>query len=282
MTNSERYLQSSLKASRSITKTYSTSFSLGIFCLGRNIRNDIYSIYGFVRVADEIVDTFFEIDQSKKIDDFHQSTIESIKNSYSSNLILHAFQNVVNTYQIDIELVNSFFKSMKADLTNKNYNRESYEEYIYGSAEVDGLMCLYVFLNGNQKKYNELKIYAQKLGSAFQKVNFLRDFHEDYKLKGRAYFPELEMDGEFDESSKKQIENDIQKDFDEAINGIKRLPRSSCLGVYLAYRYYNKLLKKLKLTPASKLLNKRIRVNNFQKFMLLPSALLFSLFMRRA
>ena len=171
---------------------------------------------------------------------------------------------------------------MKADLTNKNYNRESYEEYIYGSAEVDGLMCLYVFLNGNQKKYNELKIYAQKLGSAFQKVNFLRDFHEDYKLKGRAYFPELEMDGEFDESSKKQIENDIQKDFDEAINGIKRLPRSSCLGVYLAYRYYNKLLKKLKLTPASKLLNKRIRVNNFQKFMLLPSALLFSLFMRRA
>ena len=281
MNNSERYLDSSFKACRSITKTYSTSFSLGIFCLSKDIRNAIYSIYGFVRVADEIVDTFFEIDQSKKIDDFHKSTIESIKNSYSSNLILHAFQHVVNTYKIEVNLVESFFKSMKADLTEKSYDRESYEEYIYGSAEVVGLMCLYVFLNGNDKKYNELKKYAQKLGSAFQKVNFLRDFHEDYELKGRAYFPELEMDGKFDESSKKQIETDIQKDFDEAINGIKRLPRSSCLGVYLAYRYYNRLLKKIKLTPASKLLNTRIRVSNFQKFMLLPSALLFSLFMRK-
>ena len=281
MTNSERYLDSSLKASKVLTKTYSTSFSMGIFCLGKDIRNAIYAIYGFVRVADEIVDTFFDIDQSKKIDDFHKSTIESIQNSYSSNLILHACQHVVNTYQIDVNLVEAFFKSMKADLTEKSYDRESYEEYIYGSAEVVGLMCLYVFLNGNDKKYNELKKYAQKLGSAFQKVNFLRDFHEDYELKGRAYFPELEIDGKFDESSKKQIEIDIQKYFDEAINGIKRLPRSSCLGVYLAYRYYNKLLKKIKLTPASKLLNTRIRVSNFQKFMLLPSALLFSLFMRK-
>jgi len=282
MNNSERYLDSSFQACKSITKTYSTSFSLGIFCLGKDIRNDIYSIYGFVRVADEIVDTFFDIDQSNKLNDFHQSTLESIKNSYSSNLILHAFQHVINTYQIDIDLVDSFFKSMKADLTKKSYDKESYEEYIYGSAEVVGLMCLYVFLNGDQEKYNELKKYAQKLGSAFQKVNFLRDFHEDYELKGRAYFPELEMNGKFNDSSKKQIEIDIQKDFDESINGIKRLPSSSCLGVYLAYRYYNKLLKKLKSTSASKLLNSRIRVNNFQKFTLLPSAILFSLFMRKA
>ena len=282
MTNSERYLDSSFKASKSLTKTYSTSFSMGIFYLGKDIRNAIYAIYGFVRVADEIVDTFFEIDQSDKLDKFHQSTIESIKNSYSSNLILHAFQHVVNKYSIKIDLIESFISSMKTDLTEKSYDRESYEEYIYGSAEVVGLMCLHVFLNGDEKKYNELKHYAKKLGSAFQKVNFLRDFHEDYELKGRTYFPELEMDRTFDESSKKQIEMDIEKDFDEAIKGITKLPRSCCLGVYLAYSYYKKLLNKIKSTPASKILITRIRVNNFQKFLLLPSALLFSLFLRRS
>ena len=162
MNNSERYLDSSFQACKSITKTYSTSFSLGIFCLGKDIRNDIYSIYGFVRVADEIVDTFFDIDQSNKLNDFHQSTLESIKNSYSSNLILHAFQHVINTYQIDIDLVDSFFKSMKADLTKKSYDKESYEEYIYGSAEVVGLMCLYVFLNGDQEKYKKARVITGK------------------------------------------------------------------------------------------------------------------------
>ena len=281
MNNSEIYLSSSFQACKKLTNNFSTSFSMGIYFLGKKIRNPIYSIYGFVRVADEIVDTFFDIDQTNELNEFHQLTKDAITNSYSSNLILHAFQHVVNKYNIDRNLIDAFFDSMKSDLTEKKYDRESYKKYIYGSAEVVGLMCLYVFLSGNNNKYNELKYFARKLGSAFQKVNFLRDFQEDYQFKGRAYFPELKIDGELNESSKVQIETDIQKDFDNAKEGISKLPRSSCLGVYLAYRYYTKLLKKLKATPVDKLMTTRIRVNDFQKILLFPSALLFTIFMRK-
>ena len=281
MNNSEIYLNSSFQACKKLTNNFSTSFSMGIYFLGKKIRNPIYSIYGFVRVADEIVDTFFDIDQTNELNEFHQLTKDAITNSYSSNLILHAFQHVVNKYNIDRNLIDAFFDSMKSDLTEKNYDRESYKKYIYGSAEVVGLMCLYVFLSGNNNKYNELKYFARKLGSAFQKVNFLRDFQEDYQFKGRAYFPELKIDGELNESSKAQIETDIQKDFDNAKEGISKLPRSSCLGVYLAYRYYTKLLKKLKFTPVDKLMTTRIRVNDLEKILLFPSALLFTIFMRK-
>ena len=281
MNNTEIYLASSFQACKKLTNNFSTSFSMGIFFLGKEIRNPIYSIYGFVRSADEIVDTFFDINQTNELRQFHQLTKDAITNSYSSNLILHAFQHVVNTYNIDMDLIDAFFHSMESDLTEKNYDRDSYKKYIYGSAEVVGLMCLYVFLSGDNNKYNELKHFAQKLGSAFQKVNFLRDFQEDYQFKGRAYFPELKIDGELNESSKVQIESDIQKDFDHAKEGISKLPRSSCLGVYLAYQYYKKLLKKLKATPVDKLMTTRIRVNDFQKFLLFPSALLFTIFMRK-
>ena len=282
MNNSEIYLSSSFQACKKLTNNFSTSFSMGIYFLGKKIRNPIYSIYGFVRVADEIVDTFFDIDQTNELNEFHQLTKDAITNSYSSNLILHAFQHVVNKYNIDRNLIDAFFDSMKSDLTEKNYDRESYKKYIYGSAEVVGLMCLYVFLSGNNNKYNELKYFARKLGSAFQKVNFLRDFQEDYQFKGRAYFPELKIDGELNQSLKVQIESDIQKDFDSAKEGISKLPRSSRLGVYLAYRYYTKLLKKLKSTPVDKLMTTRIRVNNFEKFLLFPPALLFTIFMRKS
>ena len=281
MNNSKIYLSSSFQACKKLTNNFSTSFSIGIYCLGKKIRNPIYSIYGFVRVADEIVDTFFDIDQTNELNEFHQLTKDAITNSYSSNLILHAFQHVVNKYNIDRDLIAAFFDSMKSDLTEKNYDRESYKKYIYGSAEVVGLMCLYVFLSGNNNKYNELKYFARKLGSAFQKVNFLRDFQEDYQFKGRAYFPELKIDGELNESSKVQIEADIQKDFDNAKEGISKLPRSSCLGVYLAYRYYTKLLKKIKSTSVDKLTTTRIRVNDLEKILLFPSALLFTIFMRK-
>lgn len=281
MSNAEIYLNSSFQACKKLTNNFSTSFSMGIYFLGKEIRNPIYGIYGFVRVADEIVDTFFDIDQTNELQRFHQLTKDAISNSYSSNPILHAFQHVVNSYKIDIGLIDSFFDSMKSDLTEKNYDRDSYKNYIYGSAEVVGLMCLYVFLSGDKNKFNELKSFAQKLGSAFQKVNFLRDIKEDFQSKGRAYFPELKVEDRLTHSSKEQIELDIQKDFDEAKEGISRLPRASCLGVYLAYRYYTKLLKKLIRTPVEKLMITRIRVSNLQKLLLFPSALAFTIFMRK-
>ena len=196
MNNTDIYLSSSFQACRKLTNNFSTSFSMGIYFLGKEIRNPIYSIYGFVRVADEIVDTFIEIDQTSELQRFQELTRDAISNSYSSNLILHAFQHVVNKYNIDMGLIDSFFDSMKSDLTQKDHDRDSYKNYIYGSAEVVGLMCLYIFLSGDNNKFNELKYFAQKLGSAFQKVNFLRDFKEDFQSKGRAYFPELKIDGE--------------------------------------------------------------------------------------
>ena len=278
MTNLERYLIASVKSSESVTKEFSTSFSLGIKCLGKDIRSYVYSIYGFVRVADEIVDTFFDSNQEVILDEFEAATYSAIKEGFSTNVILHSFQNAVNQFKIDNHLVEAFFSSMRSDLNKSKHTQESLDNYVYGSAEVVGLMCLKIFVNGNQESFDGLVYSAKKLGSAFQKVNFFRDMNEDYFEKGRVYFAGFDLEKNIDDDMKKKIELEIESEFDEAKKGIYRLPSSSRFGVLLAYRYYLKLYNKLKSTSSKKLLNKRIRVNNFQKIMLIPTTYVLSLF----
>ncbi len=276
MTNLERYLSASIKSSKSITKEFSTSFSLGIRCLGKEIRDPVYSIYGFVRVADEIVDTFFETNQEALLKDFESSTFSAIREKFSTNVILHSFQSTVNKYNIDSHLIEAFFESMKSDLNKNKHSQKSLDSYIYGSAEVVGLMCLKIFVNGDQKHYDNLIFSSRKLGSAFQKVNFFRDINEDYNDKGRMYFPGLDLNKKINEEIKGKIEQEIKSEFDDAKKGIYKLPNSSRFGVLLACRYYEKLFKKLKSTPITKLLSRRIRVSNFQKFSLIPSTFALS------
>jgi phytoene/squalene synthetase len=276
MTNLERYLSASIKSSKSVTKEFSTSFSLGIQCLGKEIRDPVYSIYGFVRVADEIVDTFFETNQEALLKDFESSTFSAIKEKFSTNVILHSFQSTVNKYNIDSHLIEAFFKSMKSDLNKNKHSQKSLDSYIYGSAEVVGLMCLKIFVNGDQKHYDNLIFSSRKLGSAFQKVNFFRDMNEDYNEKGRMYFPGLDFNKKINEEIKDKIEQEIKSEFDDAKKGIYKLPNSSRFGVLLACRYYEKLFKKLKSTPITKLLSRRIRVSNFEKFALIPSTFALS------
>jgi len=278
MTNIERYLKASLKSSKSVTKEFSTSFSLGIKCLGKDIRESVYSIYGFVRVADEIVDTFFDSNQEILLDEFETATYSAIKEGFSTNVILHSFQNTVNKFKIDKHLVEAFFSSMRSDLNKNKHSQQSLDDYVYGSAEVVGLMCLKIFVYGNQKSYDSLILSAKKLGSAFQKVNFFRDMNEDFFEKGRIYFPGFDLEKNLDEAVKKKIESEIKSEFDEARKGIYKLPNSSRFGVMLAYRYYLKLFKKLKSTSSKKLLRKRVRVNNFQKIILIPSTYFLSIF----
>ena len=270
MTNQEIYNDIAKKISEITTKKYSTSFSLGINFFSPDIRPSIYGIYGFVRFADEIVDTFFEQDQEKLIIDFENETLLSIDRKFSSNPILHSFQMVVNDNNIPIDLIKSFLKSMKMDIYQETHSEDSYNSYIYGSAEVIGLMCIYVFCKGNNENIEELRNSAQKLGSAFQKVNFLRDLKDDYKGKGRIYFPELNKNKVLDNDSKILIQKEIENDFDEGIKGIKRLPNNSRLGVYLAYRYFRVLFNKLKKTDAKEIMKKRLRINNFTKISLIP------------
>jgi len=270
MTNQEIYNDIAKKISEVTTKKYSTSFSLGINFFSPDIRPSIYGIYGFVRFADEIVDTFFEQDQEKLIIDFENETLLSIDRKFSSNPILHSFQMVVNDNNIPIDLIKSFLKSMKMDIYQETHSEDSYNNYIYGSAEVIGLMCIYVFCKGNNENIEELRNSAQKLGSAFQKVNFLRDLKDDYKGKGRLYFPELNKNKVLDNDSKILIQKEIENDFDEGIKGIKRLPNNSRLGVYLAYRYFRVLFNKLKKTDAKEIMKKRLRINNFTKMSLIP------------
>jgi len=270
MTNQEIYNDIAKKISEITTKKYSTSFSLGINFFSPDVRPSIYGIYGFVRFADEIVDTFFEQDQEKLIIDFENETLLSIDRKFSSNPILHSFQMVVNDYNIPIDLIKSFLKSMKMDIYQETHSEDSYNSYIYGSAEVIGLMCIYVFCKGNNENIEELRNSAQKLGSAFQKVNFLRDLKDDYKGKGRLYFPELNKNKVLDNDSKILIQKEIENDFDEGIKGIKRLPNNSRLGVYLAYRYFRVLFNKLKKTDAKEIMKKRLRINNFTKISLIP------------
>ena len=235
--------QVSYRCSKQVTESYSTSFSLATKMLDISIRQDIYNIYGFVRFADEIVDSFHDFDKQDLLNLFELDLKKSIKDKISLNPILNSFQKTFNKYEIDYKLVNSFLKSMKWDLNKKQYlNKEEFNEYVYGSADVVGLMCLKVFVKGNQKQYNELKPYAMSLGSAFQKVNFLRDLKADHDGLNRSYFPNLNIE-KFDEESKKIILNEINKDFSHALKGIFLLPSSARFGVYTAYKYYLKLLK---------------------------------------
>lgn len=257
--------QVSESCSKVVTESYSTSFTLATKMLDSSIRQDIYNIYGFVRFADEIVDSFHDFDKKDLLNLFELDLKKSIKDKISLNPILNSFQKTFNKYEIDYELVNSFLKSMKFDLNKKQYlNKEEFDEYVYGSADVVGLMCLKIFVKGNQKQYNELKPYAMSLGSAFQKVNFLRDLKADHDGLNRSYFPNLNIE-EFDEKSKKLILNEINNDFSHALKGIFLLPSSARFGVYTAYKYYLKLLNKLRNTNPLKIKSTRIRVPNYQK-----------------
>lgn len=255
----------SYDCSKLVTQRYSTSFSLGTRLLSNSIRVHIYNIYGFVRFADEIVDSFHEFNKVDLLNRFEEDLMHAISNKISLNPILNSFQFTVNEKKIDIELIKAFLKSMRMDLTKNNYKtKKEYNEYIYGSADVVGLMCLKVFVDGDNSKYEKLKPYAMSLGSAFQKVNFLRDLNADFKNLDRTYFPNLNLSN-FDEESKVNIINEIEKDFNHALKGIFMLPESSRLGVYTAYKYYRKLLIKLKNTPSVKIQSARIRVPNYQK-----------------
>ncbi len=264
---------SSLECSKKITTTYSTSFSLAIKMLSPEIQDDIYAIYGFVRCADEIVDTFDEYNQELLLDEFEAEYEKALERKISLNPILNAFQKVVHQYQLQ-ELVKPFMHSMRMDLTKKEYNSYAeYEEYIFGSADVVGLMCLKVFVKGDEKKYEELKASAMRLGSAFQKVNFLRDLKHDYESLGRVYFPGVNFESLSNEDKTKII-NEINQDFEEAFKGILKLPIEAKFGVYTAYRYYKSLMKKISKTQPNEFLSKRIRVSNPLKLVILGKSYL--------
>ena len=259
----------SYSCSEKVTKTYSTSFSLATRLLSENIRRDIYNIYGFVRFADEIVDSFHDYDKKELFKDFSLDLDKALKNKIHLNPILNSFQHTFHKYDIDINLVDAFMKSMKMDLSKKKYSTvKEFKEYIYGSADVVGLMCLKVFVQGNKKLYLSLKENAMSLGSAFQKVNFLRDLKADKEDLNRSYFPNTSFKN-LDEKNKGFIISDIENDFSKGLEGIKNLPIEAKFGVFMAYRYYNQLLKKLKKTPATEIINRRIRVPNLKKIELL-------------
>lgn len=262
----------SFKCSRLVTKNYSTSFSLAVYMLSPSIRDAIYSIYGFVRFADEIVDSFHGFDKDNLIKDFENEYYKAYNSGISLNPILNSFQQTVKQYNISDDLIQAFLKSMKMDLIKLDYNSKAeYEEYIYGSADVVGLMCLKVFVSGKENKYAELKDEAMRLGSAFQKVNFLRDLKDDNLILNRNYFPGVDLNS-FDEKAKKAIINEIKEDFRISYQGIVKLPIEAKFGVYTAYVYYKKLLKKLENTPCKEIGNARIRVSNYTKATLLAQS----------
>ena len=259
----------SFACSVKVTKAYSTSFSSAVKMLAPSIRQDIYNIYGFVRFADEIVDSFHDYNKEVLFEKFENELKDAIQNKISLNPILNSFQHTVNKHNISQDLIDAFMKSMKLDLVKQEYKTtEEYHEYIYGSADVVGLMCLMVFVNGDEKKYEELKASAMKLGSAFQKVNFLRDLKADFEGLNRTYFPNTDLN-KLTETSKKEIIEDIEADFKMAYEGILRLPIEAKFGVYTAYRYYKRLLKRLKTTPSTEIKNTRIRVPDYEKAELL-------------
>jgi phytoene synthase len=262
----------SFRCSKLVTKSYSTSFSLAVYMLSPSIRDAIYSIYGFVRFADEIVDSFHGYDKEVLIDDFEKEYYKAYAYGISLNPILNSFQQTVKEYNITDDMIQSFLKSMKLDLVKSDYNsQEEYEEYIYGSADVVGLMCLKVFVSGQENKYEELKSEAMRLGSAFQKVNFLRDLKDDNLLLNRNYFPGVDLKS-FDENAKTAIINEIEEDFRIAYQGIVKLPMEAKFGVYTAFVYYKKLLTKLKNTPYHEIGTSRIRVSNYTKAGLLAQS----------
>lgn len=258
----------SRQTSENITKTYSTSFSWGIYCLDKKFHEPIYGIYGFVRLADEIVDSFHGFQKEKLLADFKKQTYEAIEDGISLNPVLNSFQEVVNKYHIDVELIETFLQSMEADLTQTVHDEQSIKTYILGSAEVVGLMCLRVFTEGSNEQYQDLKESAMRLGAAFQKINFLRDLKADYKDLGRIYFPDINLNN-FTNEDKLRIEAEIEEDFNEALIGIKRLPKGSVFGVYTAYMYYRTLFQKIRTLPSDRILTERIRIPNNMKIGLL-------------
>jgi phytoene/squalene synthetase len=258
----------SISCSRKTTHAYSTSFSLGIRTLGKQFRDPVYAVYGFVRFADEIVDTFHDYDKATLMARFREDTVRAIEDKISLNPILNSFQKAYHQFNFDWELVDTFLKSMEMDLDKNSYDRYGYETYILGSAEVVGLMCLKIFTSGDSSEYERLKPYAMRLGAAFQKINFLRDIKADYETLGRAYFPELDLKN-FDETTKRKIESEIAEDFQEAYKGILMLDKDARFGVYVAYTYYVRLFQKIKSLPSNRIMEERIRIPNQKKFALI-------------
>ncbi len=267
------YLKVSLASSKLLTRAYSTSFSLGIRTLDTKVHDAIYAIYGFVRLADEIVDTFHTHDKRELLAQFKSDTYQSIEEKISLNPILHSFQWVVNEFNMEHDLIEAFLYSMEMDLTETHYNPEEYKRYIYGSAEVVGLMCLRVFCAGNPSEYEALKSDACALGSAFQKINFLRDIRSDYEERGRVYFPNIDFNT-FTDAEKREIEDDIQLDFDAGLRGINGLPEVAKKGVLLAFEYYIRLFERIKALPAARIKEERIRVPDWEKFYIYVKLLL--------
>ncbi len=267
----------SFRSSRLITEAYSTSFSIGVKCIDASIRDGIYGIYGFVRFADEIVDTFHQYDREELLLEFEEEYYRSLERGISMNPVINAFQLTVRKYQIPDDLVQSFMNSMKCDLYMSEFGEEEIRQYIYGSADVVGLMCLKVFVRGNNDDYERLKPFAMRLGSAFQKINFLRDIRHDTNNLHRVYFPVLKH-RPLDEDSKKIILDDIHEDYQVALQGIKELPECARLGVYTAYLYYKSLTKQISRTRAEKLMEERIRISNAAKMFLLGQAYLYAKF----
>lgn len=266
------YLEACIESSKVITNHYSTSFSLGIKSLAKKVHAPIYAIYGFVRLADEIVDTFHEQDKATLLKEFVAATNQAIERKISLNPVLESFQWVVNKYKIERELIDAFIKSMEFDLSKKEYDQKGFETYVYGSAEVVGLMCLRVFCEEDEAQYQQLKAPAKRLGAAFQKINFLRDLKSDVEERGRSYFPNLDPSN-FSDEKKKKIEADIEADFKAGYLGIKDLPASAKFGVYSAYIYYYALFKKIQSTKAARIMKERIRVPDVQKYLLLSRSL---------
>jgi phytoene synthase len=266
----DQYDINSLKISRITTRHYSTSFSFGVRLLDSSMRMPVYAIYGFVRVADEIVDTFHDHHQADMLKDFRMNTFEAIKQGISTNPILHSFQWMVNNYNIDQDLIHAFLDSMEMDLTDKEHTPESFKRYVYGSAEVVGLMCLRVFYKDDEQGFETMKYPAKKMGEAFQKINFLRDISSDFTDRGRFYFPGTNLETLTDDL-KRSIEKDIQYDFDEAYKGIQKLNRGSRLGVLVSYTYYLKLFNKIRRTSAKNIFTRRYRIPNWRKLILLVS-----------
>jgi 15-cis-phytoene synthase len=273
MTGKPLFDEVSMQCSRMTTKAYSTSFSLGIRTLHKDLRDPIYAIYGFVRFADEIVDSFHDFDKKILLDKFKVDTIEAIENKISLNPILNAFQHTFHKYKLEWQEVETFLHSMEMDLMPVSYQRENYEKYILGSAEVVGLMCLHVFVNGETSEFERLKPSAMKLGAAFQKINFLRDIQADFEHLGRTYFPNVNLQ-EFDALEKKKIEEEIEADFKEAYLGILQLPKKARFGVLIAYTYYYKLFHRIQSVSSDRILKERIRIANPKKIMLLAKSYL--------
>ncbi len=261
----------SQNCSRVVTENYSTSFSSAIRLLHKDLRTPVFNIYGFVRFADEIVDTFHDHDKVMLLEQFKKETFDAIKRGISLNPILNSFQRTVNEYNIDLKLVTAFFCSMEMDLNKKAYDCDAYKEYIYGSAEVVGLMCLYVFCEGKKELYEKLEMSARSLGAAFQKVNFLRDIKADFNGLARVYFPGCDFNN-FTEAEKRGIEEDIHADFRNAYEGITKLPLKARFGVYVAYKYYLSLFKKIKKMEPARVLEERIRIPNYYKAMIILRA----------